>query len=183
MPNLKDTYAIFSKLAYQNGVKNPTLGYIYDKNLSTDGIDVWYSPSKRETVIAFRGTSNARDMLPDMAIFLGTETTSPRFMKAVQKYLQVKNKYKWYKIVTTGHSLGGALAIFVARRYRRVKAYVFNPGAGLGSLLRGGNIQNIQVFRTQKDIVSLLDRNRTTTERQLAGNAHTVDNFVDLAIA
>ena len=93
---------------------------------------VFYNPEKLEIVFALRGTEtgNTFDYLSDTAMIVNTELlnklmprmTVPHFGKAVDffNYITIGNqnyadKYNaGYKLIITGHSLGGACAQYLA---------------------------------------------------------------------
>ena len=87
-------------------------------------------------VISYRGTdfTNPADLLADFHILMGVHSnpwmqplhSMNRFEEASQKYERVKAKHGEPKL--TGHSLGGAQALHVARKYG-ADAIVFNPGS------------------------------------------------------
>jgi len=92
---------------------------------------VFYNPEKLEIVFALRGTEtgNTFDYLSDTAVIVNTELlnklkprmTVPHFGKAVDflNYIVAGDDYKkkyneGYKLIITGHSLGGACAQYLA---------------------------------------------------------------------
>jgi len=77
-------------------------------------------------IIAFRGTAQAIDALPDLKLGAGMNTT---YFSAGEEFAA---RYVRYGDVTvTGHSLGGAMAQVVANR-RRLPMATFNaPGVGV----------------------------------------------------
>jgi len=76
-----------------------------------------------EIVIAFRGTENSReDWLANLS------PVEPRqFKDAVALVKQVRSHNKSARITTTGHSLGGAIALNLSLRLDHVDAVAFNP--------------------------------------------------------
>jgi pyridoxal biosynthesis lyase PdxS len=80
----------------------------------------------RETVVAFRGTSQATDVVADLKIGLGMNTSM--FSEAEDF---VARRAPGDGVVVTGHSLGGAIAQTVGNR-RRLPFVSFNaPGVAL----------------------------------------------------
>ena len=87
-------------------------------------------------IISYRGTdfSNPRDLLADVQILMGVHSNPlmeplhawNRFNDANLKYHLVKEKHG--EPMLTGHSLGGAQALHVARK-NNAKSIVFNPGS------------------------------------------------------
>lgn len=78
-------------------------------------------------VLAFRGTSQLKDLYPDFHIAKGTEPSSTRHQNANILYRNLKQKYPNATFHTTGHSLGGSQAMFVAQN-NNIHSYAFNPG-------------------------------------------------------
>lgn len=103
--------------------------YFSYKNLESGFVAcVFRNTTTNELVISFRGTERvglgenqssystwAQDMLTDVKIVNGI--TDQQFIDAWNFYSQVKNNTtSGTKIILTGHSLGGALAQFVAAK-------------------------------------------------------------------
>ena len=115
-------------------------------------------------VISYRGTdfTNPSDLLADFHIGIGVHSNPlmqhlhamNRFEDASQKYDRVKFKYDSVKL--TGHSLGGAQALHVARK-NDGDAIVFNPGSSpfaepFHSILTNDKPQTI--YTTGDDFIS-----------------------------
>ena len=116
-------------------------------------------------VISYRGTdfSNPSDLLADFQILAGVHSNPwmhqmhemNRFQQARDKYEAVKTKHS--NLILTGHSLGGAQALHVARAYDE-NAIVFNPGASpfsepFHALLSNDRPQTI--YTTGDDLISI----------------------------
>ena len=88
---------------------------------------VFVDNSNKEVVITYRGTDSPLDILyPDIQI--GLNFTNSQTRPAIELYDEVEKAYAGYKIVLTGHSLGGALAQHVATT-KGAYAITFNaPG-------------------------------------------------------
>ncbi|MDC5853572.1 lipase family protein [Vibrio europaeus] len=71
-------------------------------------------------VIAYRGTEGFAD-------WLWGNLFGKQYELANELYKEIKSKYPDYKIVATGHSLGGGLALHISVVEEGVPAYVFNP--------------------------------------------------------
>jgi hypothetical protein len=80
-------------------------------------------------VISYRGTNplDVADLAADAAIALGWNHMSGRFWEADRTYQAAVKKYGADNVEVTGHSLGGAEALYVARKYG-AGGTVFNPG-------------------------------------------------------
>lgn len=83
-------------------------------------------------VIGYRGTipSKIGDLVADYHITFGTTSESKRFQAAEAKYQAVKNTGKYREIQVTGHSLGGAQAIHIAKLFG-LECWAWNPGQGV----------------------------------------------------
>jgi len=122
-------YAIFSSLAYKNkpstneaiSLKDYTITHY--SNIS--GFNISYllatNDLNKSQVIAVRGTSNIENALVDIALELTTDKhTGIRLHNGFSQtaraiYAEIKPKIKAdYAISTTGHSLGGAVALILA---------------------------------------------------------------------
>eukprot|EP00942_MAST-04A_sp_MAST-4A-sp1_P006704 g6704.t1 len=77
--------------------------------------------------------------------------------EAISLIRNVHAKYSDFTIVTTGHSLGGAKALFVAQMFPTIvsESIAFNPGP-LGK--KGMTCNNCKIVRTENDIISIQSR-------------------------
>lgn len=82
-----------------------------------------------KAVISYRGTdpTDMADLMADAAIAMGWNHMSGRFWEADRVYQAAVKKYGAENVEVTGHSLGGAEALYVARKYG-AGGTVFNPG-------------------------------------------------------
>jgi hypothetical protein len=121
--------ARFAKIAYHDGEEQTWLediqkeGWTRMTALCSDAlhIDTFFNARTAKGVIAFRGTADAEDMLQDALLAASQEDTSPRFIDTLE---YVKNSIlpnlknagggSTANIQLTGHSLGGALALYVS---------------------------------------------------------------------
>lgn len=117
MKNLINKCANWANEAYENKVENKEL--IEDKE--TD-VQLYVSEEGEYKIIAFRGSTSLKDWTIDFQItrdsvdYLNNTKVHKGFLK---QYNAVRNKIKEFikdgtKIITTGHSLGGALATICA---------------------------------------------------------------------
>ncbi len=105
----------------------------------------YYSTKKKKRVVAFRGTEPGdwKDLMTDVHIIL--RKNSEQFIKSLRQGLKFKNE-----VVYTGHSLGGALAKYVAAKYG-YQAVAFNaPGIkglnNLNQMHRNARIHNVNAL-------------------------------------
>ncbi len=120
-------YAIMSSNAYNRDtqIKLPNWNRV-KRFITSHGFsaDIYLSNNKKESIIAFRGTDDPKDWrYGNIDINIDGQ-----YNDADELFKWVKNKYgQNIKISTTGHSLGGGLAIHVSLRNKDVDAFVFNP--------------------------------------------------------
>jgi putative lipase involved disintegration of autophagic bodies len=86
------------------------------------GADIYINESKKSIVIAFRGTDTFKDWSCGNAniFWKGQYKTSLNLVK------KIKNKYKDYKFISVGHSLGGGLALHISLWRKGVEAIAFD---------------------------------------------------------
>mmetsp|Transcript_10329 Transcript_10329/g.13425 ORF Transcript_10329/g.13425 Transcript_10329/m.13425 type:complete len:214 (+) Transcript_10329:301-942(+) len=138
---------LFSQLAYE---QNPNMvkvklglsksGYRLDDNRSGAETKTFYNPTTKDAVMAFRGTDlsdkkrRMKDVYSDLHIAAGTQRKDKRFKQSNKRFraMAADDKYKDYKLNVTGHSLGGSLTDFVAKKNEDLvnTAYAFSRGAG-----------------------------------------------------
>jgi hypothetical protein len=106
-------------------------GYVQDEELSSHNTAVYHNAESGKTVLAYRGTTDWEDYVPDAQLAFGNYD-GEEFKKAYADYGRVKEKYGDGFIVT-GHSLGGTKAIQAANRGGG-RAIAFNPGSGVFGL-------------------------------------------------
>jgi len=170
-------YAIFSSTAYQ---KSPAIGqngslknYKISHYNNIPGFEISYflatNDVTKSQVIAVRGTSNIENALVDIALELTTDKrTGIRlhngFSQTAQAiYSEIKSQIKTdYVIDTTGHSLGGAVALILAMyldtdNFNVGKVVTF--GQPKVTNIAGANkFQHLNIIRvvTAKDLVPLV---------------------------
>ncbi len=178
--------ANISNIAYKSPENRPLeyMGYNYNPRYSSEETAVYTRPmgsERGEAIIAFRGTSDfARDIPTDITgVFGGKRKDDPRFYEAQRLARTVSKKYD---TVVTGHSLGGSLATHAVKvnPNANLRAEVFNPGSGIPELLdNASNNSSVRVNTTDNDIVSMLYKGPKNVRKQIAGNAHTILNFIE----
>jgi hypothetical protein len=132
-------------------------GFELDEENSSARGTVWVNHKAKKVVTAFRGTQNVMDVAADVSLILGLEKVVPLFRHSVRQFENVVNEYPDYQHALTGHSLGGAMALYAAEhagkkrfggnmahtpKRKQIEAAlrhveVFNPGAAAREARRG----------------------------------------------
>ena len=134
-------YSIMSLNAYDNELqlKLPNWERV-SRMVSGHGFssDIYVSSSGNKIVIAFRGTDDAKDW-----VYANLDTDPKgQYNDADKVYKKVAKDYHGKRIITTGHSLGGGLAMHVSLLNSDVDAYVFDPSPRVFSDDRYDKYQN-----------------------------------------
>ena len=209
-------YAILSKLAYdaETSLKDPHFKKTYDKyhmegrydidkELSSANHVTFVDKETGRAVISFRGTrpTNIADIFSDVGIALGLQAFTPRFEEASEVTKRAIKKYGGKDNVdVTGHSLGGAQALYVNNKFG-VEAHAYNPGEGippamlssinpvLGAAAKAAQANrhqsedNAHVYLSGLDPISVLanrlpvDVNHQRNDQGFLGD-HNLENFI-----
>lgn len=170
-------YAEFANASYQLGTQQdvPQLpaGYTLTHSKNIPGFEVTYflatNDDNQTQMIVVRGTANENNALVDAALQLRTDKhTGVRLhngfsQAALAIYEDVKPKLnRGYVINTTGHSLGGAVALILAMHldtdeYRVGKVITFGQPK-VTNRVGAGKFAHLDVIRvvTPKDVVPLV---------------------------
>jgi pimeloyl-ACP methyl ester carboxylesterase len=130
-------------------------------------------PDHRQVVVIFQGTRLAvgSDISTDVLNLIGVET--PYYAWAAALVDQVVREHPGMKVVVTGDSLGGGLALYAVLNNPGVSGFVFNP-AGL-SLRTWANANPAERERTNDAIIAIavrdLFRIEPVTALSLAGRS------------
>jgi hypothetical protein len=166
------------KLLMESSYKNKTalnklkkLGYILDKDLSSNQSKVFVGPDKKPH-IALRGTQTVKDVITDAKIIAGVPNKNlGRLQKTKRLVKAVDTKYG-NKSEIEGHSLGGFLAEHAGKGHR---VNTFNK------LTLGGKATN----PLQKDYKNLLDPVSILTpktERVIVQKSKSLNPFTNHSI-
>ena len=200
----QEKYANFSKASYQlyDPLKSKSVNQQNSlKTLTDAGIDgftihpsssnkrgVYINDTTKEVVIAHRGTNptSSANIMSDVAIGLGFQSSTERFKRAVRNDKKIKNKYPDYDITITGHSLGSTIGYNSASK-NNIKGEFFNMGSNitpyksLTNKFRTKN-DNITHYSTILDPISLGAKtepiNQVIIKRKQGLNPHSLENFV-----
>ena len=134
-----EKFAVLAEVAYDNKKLDEYFGegqYELDPDLTTKNSAVILGPGS-DVVISYRGTNlhDISDIVADIGITIGLNHLPAgfrpsRFKEADQTYNAVAQKYPGYKIVTTGHSLGAAQSLQVAKEHG-LEGFHYNIGASV----------------------------------------------------
>lgn len=91
--------------------------------------DLYINDLEQRVALAFRGTDNTNDRPANFSIWLGGYgERAPRQYQLAENLTQlVKKRYPGYRIILTGHSLGGALAAYAGWNESNAEIYLFDP--------------------------------------------------------
>ncbi len=132
-----------------------------------------------KVIISFRGTNDNADLLiSDLGIVLDN-IPLVSFMNAQKFYLQVQEYFKDedVEIEFTGHSLGGAIAQYVAS-LKHVPAVTFNaPGVDVPS---GGTSENIINYVNMNDFIGCLNNEHIGETRYYLPDGMYADSKINL---
>lgn len=112
----------------QSELFNPMIeleGFVLDRELSTEEHSVYRNDTTKETVIAYRGTSNLSDVATDSHVAMGRERHTARYKRSEAVFEKARDKYDG-SMAVTGHSLGGGISLHIAEKYD-VEGHHLNP--------------------------------------------------------
>jgi hypothetical protein len=132
-------------------------GFILDKELSTENHSIFHNERTGEVVIAYRGTSNLNDIKTDAHIFMGREKNTQRFKESEEVFEKTRDKYGKSTIRTTGHSLGGGIALHIGEKVD-IPSFTFNPAISATQVFSKNHYNNKttqNIYHTEVDPVSV----------------------------
>ena len=165
----------------QSELFNPMIeleGFVLDRELSTEEHSVFHNSSKKETVIAYRGTSNLSDVATDSHVAMGRERHTARYKRSEAVFEKARDKYDGSMSVT-GHSLGGGISLHIAEKYD-VEGHHYNPAISATQVFSKDHYDNKttqQVYHTELDPVSV--GAHVIADHQPRRKVHRIDNDPD----
>jgi hypothetical protein len=167
-------YAYGTKEDRSSLAKKRSQQLIYNKGEMSAYRDV----DSKKIYVAHRGTSQKRDFTADIAIGLGLEKFHPRFRRAKRESTRIQRENPDYRLVHTGHSLGGSIAGYVGNTTNDI--VTFNKGAGIADLTRKRKKHQIDYVHGF-DPVSLLSQfqmgGKQITSNRFTINPHSSQNL------
>ena len=170
-------FARFANAAYQKDVDINKIseenGFALNKSEEIDGVYVKYflatNDSTKTQIISIRGTSNIENALTDINVKMHLDKRTHVYLHSgfAEAASQIHNRilsqlHKDYSISTTGHSLGGAIAVVLAM-YLDVEGYNVTNVVTFGQpkvTNKSGaskfNHLNITRIVTEKDLVPIV---------------------------
>ena len=154
-------------------------GLTYVASQSDKENAVYQSQKEKKIVIVFRGSARLKDLKADLGIATGRLHKTSRHDSTEELVKKMKALYPEYKIILTGHSLGGSLAISMSGRHD-LPAVVFNAGHTIG---KDNKESDITYYTKEGDPVSMLGANSYKNVKMIEGSHknpikdHSLNNF------
>ena len=176
----------FASEAYiaPNDRKMTLLGYTYNRKYSNENLSTYVDKPDKKIVIAILGTvpTNFRDLVSDVGIVSADNAFNTTRLSNHKKMIdEVLKKYLDYKLVLSGHSLGGYLVEQLAETYPSSQGVVFNPGTSLSETNLSTPQSNVIGYRTRGDPVSAgyssMQMNTLRSKNYI--DTHSITNFLD----
>lgn len=123
-------------------------GYELDRTLTNTHQTVFVNTSLKRVITANRGTADVDDLMTDVALVKGHESTTRRFRQSAKHFEKVLGKYDSYEHILTGHSLGGSVNDYLDSRFNGSihEIHNYNRGASAKAALQGlaGKITKVE---------------------------------------
>jgi hypothetical protein len=170
----------------QSYEKNPNLdkyGFTIHHNLSSNNYQTYFKDSTKQLLFVIKGTNmfSLNDIATDVYLAIGNLKSTKRLKQAADALQKAKDTLHPLETAIAGHSLGGAIAQYIASGSDKV--ITLDKGATIGQPTRS----NETAYRTSGDIVSALAKNTITLKNpnlQIPGlnlyntyKAHDIENI------
>ena len=135
-------------------------GYKYVPKASNKEHAIYVNEATKKVILAYRGSTMGKDFVDDWvksdkAIALNKFETSDRFKREKEWTKDMLNILpKNYKVSTTGHSLGGTIAMEMGHLFK-LPSVVFNAGVSTNHAKKFKD-DNVNFYHAKGDAVSLL---------------------------
>jgi hypothetical protein len=147
--SVKDTKDLLNA-SYSKKLNNIN-GFIIDKTLSGQRVQVYYNPNTNKAVVVHRGTADMSDWKTDLSMTLGVK--GKRFSHAKKIQQQAEQKFGKENIITIGHSLGAKLA----EQYGSDEIITLNKPTLPLDILKNKKVKGNQTdIKTSRDPISIL---------------------------
>lgn len=208
LPNNKQLYAELAEVSYKFYNNQDLALSVYDFYIFPDFSDInsvlLINNERKELVLSIRGTKldNIHDLRADYDILINNLTNNTRYKNILEKAKIIAKSKGNFKFNLTGHSLGGALCIEIAKEIISSvnHIYVYNAGfsikqaiSSIGKqLLKKIGIKNrairiehelkkkLFIYQSGFDPISLLSYSTGEVEysKPKSSNTHTLNNFI-----
>lgn len=157
-----------------------TRGFQIDKELSNEEVSTFVNRITNEVVVAYRGTSSIKDVGTDLMVLTSTERLSFRVRSSLELIERVLRKYTGFKVVSTGHSLGGFLSRIVSNSFG-LESHNFNSAESIHGSFIEQNAMTMN-YRNHYDAVSILSKDSIRVSTKIGNEAtlesvHRLNNF------
>lgn len=178
----------YNKLSDRKDIEN----FVYNKQDSTINRAVYINERAKTIYYIAKGTDRKninnklyRDMVTNLMILLGNYRESSRFKTYNKYYTILKEKYPGYKIIATGHSLGGTQALYLSN-LEKIPAIVFNcgilPTTEFKQLVKNKNVKLINQIGDPLSQIKELEPSNCILlgdPQRFCIDNHSMSNFID----
>ena len=156
--------AVISNIVYDDPFSRPRKIYNYSLIEEHNSIEycVYRDALQQKLIIWFRWTepTEARDLITDINILLGTEKFSERFLESEKQFDELAKEFPDDIKVLTGHSLWGSICLMIAEQRNPDRTVVFNPWTSA----------NATFVKMIKDTEQKVDRTRRVFSYKILGD-------------
>ena len=135
---------------------------------------------KGAVVISFRGTDDYKDLFENDFLQMGRNKLPNQYVDAINYYNEIQKTFPSFKIVFTGHSLGGSLAQLMGNLTGN-ETVTFNA-YGVGNLLNGNinyeNSKNIRNYGNINDLVFMMNFDNQLGHTQVINSSFDDDFYL-----